>query len=67
MLILVIGFFLKFSWLIFKWETKLFWVFCGQTLFQALYLEIEPLKSTLAPLGENPKIAITKKALDRIL
>ena len=24
------------------------WVFCGQTLFQALYLEIRPLKFTLA-------------------
>ena len=27
---------------------NLVWIFCGQTLFQALYLEIKPLKSTLA-------------------
>jgi hypothetical protein len=30
---------------------------------QALYLEIKPLKSTLATEGEDPKIAITQKAL----
>ena len=41
-------FFLQFSWLIFEWETKYRWVFCDQTLFQALYLGIKPLKSTLA-------------------
>ena len=36
-------------------------------LFQALYLEIKPLKSTLVTLGENSKITITQTALDRIL
>ena len=35
---LVIWFFFKFSWLIFEWETKFGLVFCGQILFQALYL-----------------------------
>ena len=41
--------------------------FVVKILFQALYLEIKPLKSTLAAQGENSKIAITQKALDRIL
>ena len=36
-------------------------------LFQALYLEIKSLKSTLGAEGETTKIAITQKALHRIL
>ena len=40
--------------------------FVLKTLFQALFLEIKPLKSTLGLKGENPKIAITQKALTRI-
>jgi hypothetical protein len=56
------NFFLKFSRLIFKIHFRYFEL---KTLFQALYLEIKPLKSTLA--GKNPKIAITQKALHRIL
>ena len=38
-----------------------------KTLFQALYLEIKSLKSTLAALGENSKITFAQKALDKIL
>ena len=36
-----------------------------KTLFQALYLEIKPLKSTLGAYGENPRIETTQKALHR--
>jgi hypothetical protein len=39
--------------------------FVLKTLFQALYLEIKPLKFTLGLQGENSKIAITQKALQR--
>ena len=38
----------KFSSILQSYEQILVSVFCGQTLFQALYLEIKPLKSTLA-------------------
>ena len=40
--------FSNFLSLFFNGKQNLVWVFCGQTLFQALYLEIIPLKSTLA-------------------
>ena len=40
--------------------------FVLKTIFQALYLDMKPLKSTLGLQGENTKIAITQKALDRI-
>ena len=49
--------------LILQWETKIT-LKVLKTLFQALYLEIKALKSTL---GENPKITITQKAIHRNL
>ena len=60
-------FFLKFSRLIFKWETKfslgILWPNpISSTLFRDQTLEIY----TLVALGENPKIAIIQKALDKI-
>ena len=42
----------------FNGKQNLVWVFCGQTLFQALYLEIKPLKSTL---GKTLKSQLLKK------
>jgi amino acid permease len=43
-LILFSNFLSKF----FNGKQNLVQVFCGQTLFQAIYLEIKPFKSTLA-------------------
>ena len=37
----------KFSSILQSYEQILVWVFCGQSLFQALFLEIKTLKSTL--------------------
>ena len=37
--------------------------FVLKTQFQALYLEIKPLKSTMGVQGENLEIAITQKAV----
>ena len=42
-------------------KQNLVWVFYGQTLFQALYLEIKPLKSTMVTEGKTLKLQLLKK------
>ena len=58
---------LTLSKLLFQWKKDQFRYFVVKIIFQALSLEIKPLKSTLSTQGENPKIPITQKALNRIL
>ena len=44
---MIVDYILNFSRLTFQWETSHFMYFVLNTLFQALYLEINPLKPTL--------------------